>query len=75
MAKTKQEKEVMLSEYVEWLGKSKAVVLVEYAGVTMKELDIIRAKLREVGGEFHIVKNTLAKLLSKQYLAARGPVP
>jgi large subunit ribosomal protein L10 len=62
LAKTKQEKEVMLSEYVEWLGKSKAVVLVEYAGVTMKELDIIRAKLREVGGEFHIVKNTLAKL-------------
>jgi large subunit ribosomal protein L10 len=52
----------MLAEYVEWLGKSKAVVLVEYAGVTMKQLDTIRAKLREVGGEFHIVKNTLAKL-------------
>ncbi len=52
----------MLAEYVEWLGKSKAVVLVEYSGVTMRELDAIRAKVREVGGEFHIVKNTLAKL-------------
>ncbi len=62
MAKSKQQKEAMLAEYVEWLGKSKAVVLVEYSGLTMKELDTIRAKLREAGGEFHIVKNTLAKL-------------
>lgn len=62
MAKSKQQKDAMLAEYVEWLGKSKAVVLVEYTGVTMKELDAVRAKLREAGGEFHIVKNTLAKL-------------
>jgi large subunit ribosomal protein L10 len=62
LAKSKQEKEGMLAEYVEWLGKSKAVVVVEYSGIKMKGLDTIRAKLREVGGEFHIVKNTLAKL-------------
>lgn len=52
----------MLAQYVEWLGKSQAVVLVEYTGVTMKDLDAIRAKVRESGGEFHIVKNTLVKL-------------
>jgi large subunit ribosomal protein L10 len=62
LAKSKQEKETMLAQYVEWLGKSQAVFLVEYTGVTMKDLDTIRAKLRETGGEFHIVKNTLAKL-------------
>lgn len=62
MAKSKQQKEAMLAEYVEWLSKSKAVVLVEYSGLTMKQLDAIRAKLREAGGEFHIVKNTLAKI-------------
>jgi large subunit ribosomal protein L10 len=62
LAKSKQEKEAILAQYVERLGRSKAVVLVEYSGVTMKELDTIRAKLREVGGEFHIVKNTLVKL-------------
>jgi large subunit ribosomal protein L10 len=61
LAKTKQEKEAILAGYVDLLGKSKAVVLVEYTGVTMRELDTIRAKLREVGGEFHIVKNTLVK--------------
>src|SRR5512138_1173571 len=52
----------MLAEYSEWLGKSQAVVLVEYTGVKMRDLDTIRAKAREAGGEFHIVKNTLAKL-------------
>ena len=51
-----------MAEYAEWLGKSQAVVLVEYTGVKMKDLDAIRAKARESGGEFHIVKNTLAKL-------------
>ena len=62
MAKTKAQKETMLAEYVEWLAKSKAVVLVEYSGLKMKDLDVIRARARENGGEFHVVKNTLARL-------------
>lgn len=52
----------MLAEYSGWLEKSQAVVLVEYTGITMKNLDALRAKAREAGGEFHIVKNTLARL-------------
>ncbi len=62
MAKSKQQKEAMLAEYSEWLEKSQAVMLVEYTGVKMRDLDAIRARAREAGGEFHIVKNTLAKL-------------
>jgi len=62
LAKSKAQKEAMLAEYTGWLDKSQAVVLVEYAGLKMKDLDTIRAKARETGGEFHIVKNTLAKL-------------
>ena len=61
MAITKQEKETILLQYQEWLEKSKAIILVEYTGVKMSELDTIRAKIREAGGEFHVVKNTLAK--------------
>jgi len=52
----------MLAEYMDWLGKSQAVVLVEYSGLKMKDLDVIRARARENGGEFHVVKNKLAKL-------------
>ena len=62
MAKSKEQKEAMLAEYTDWLAKSQAVVLVEYSGLKMKDLDSIRAKARESGGEFHIVKNTLARL-------------
>ena len=62
MAKSKAQKESMLAEYMEWLAKSKAVILVEYSGLKMKDLDVLRARARENGGEFHIVKNTLAKL-------------
>jgi len=62
LAKSKQEKEGILAEYTEWLGKSQAIVLVEYTGLTMKDLDAIRARAREAGGEFHVVKNTLVKL-------------
>ena len=66
MAKTKQQKETMLAQYVEWLGNSQAVFLVEYTGVTMKELDTLRLKAREAGGEFHVLKNTLAKKALEQ---------
>lgn len=62
MAKSKQQKEAILGQYADLLAQSKAVILVEYTGVVMKDLDAIRARLREVGGEFHIVKNTLAKI-------------
>ncbi len=66
MAKSKQQKQAMLAEYQDWLGKSQAVILVEYTGVKMADLDVIRARAREAGGEFHIVKNTLAKLALEQ---------
>ncbi len=61
MALTRQKKEQVLAQYQEWVNKSQAVVLVEYTGITMTNLDVIRARLRETGGEFHVVKNTFAR--------------
>jgi len=61
LAISKQRKEETLNQYVDWLNRSQAVLLVEYTGAKMKDLDAIRAKIREAGGEFHIVKNTLVK--------------
>jgi large subunit ribosomal protein L10 len=62
LAKSKAQKETILTQYVEWVSRSQAIVLVEYTGLKMNNLDAIRARVREAGGEFHIVKNTLAKL-------------
>lgn len=61
MAVSKERKEEVLSTYAEWLKKSQAVIVVEYTGAKMKDLDNIRAKVRESGGEFHVLKNTLAR--------------
>jgi len=61
LAVSKARKEEVLTTYAEWLKKSQAVIFVEYTGLKMKELDNIRAKVRETGGEFHIMKNTLAR--------------
>lgn len=61
LAISKQRKEEALAAYSEWVKKSEAVILVEYTGARMKDLNNIRSKIREAGGEFHIVKNTLAR--------------
>ena len=61
MAISKERKEEVLKQYADWMKRSQAVILVEYTGVKMKDLDGIRARIRESGGEFHILKNTLAR--------------
>ncbi len=61
MAISKQRKEEVQARYADWIKRSEAVILVEYSGATMKSIDSIRAKVRESGGEFHIVKNTLVR--------------
>jgi len=61
LAVSKERKAEVLATYTEWLKNSQAVIVVEYTGVKMKDLDLIRAKVRDSGGEFHILKNTLAR--------------
>ena len=48
MAISKERKEEVLTLYTDWMKRSQAVILVEYTGVKMKDLDAIRAKIREI---------------------------
>jgi large subunit ribosomal protein L10 len=66
LAITKERKNELVSQYGEWMKQSKALVLTQYVGLTMKDIDNLRSKVRENGGEFHIIKNTLAKLAFEQ---------
>jgi large subunit ribosomal protein L10 len=66
LAITKERKNELISQYSEWVKQSKALVLTQYVGLTMKDIDSLRAKVRENGGEFHIIKNTLAKRAFEQ---------
>jgi len=66
LAITKERKNELIQQYGEWMNKSQLQVVMSYAGLSMKDVDTLRAKLREVGGEFHVVKNTLVKLAFQQ---------
>src|SRR3972149_4954892 len=58
----KNEKEQIIQELHEKFTRARLAVLAEYAGLQVEALREIRNKLRGVGGEFRVVKNTLAKL-------------
>ena len=62
MAVSKERKKEIVATYQDWLGNSQAVFLAEYIGLSMKDMDALRDKVREVGGEFHVIKNTLGKI-------------
>lgn len=66
MAITKSEKKELVEQYQGWLQNGKAVFLAEYLGMNMAQMDQLRARVREAGGEFHVVKNTLAKIALKE---------
>lgn len=66
MAVSKKRKEELVSQYREWLESSRAMVLADYSGLSVSQLDELRAQLRDLGGEFHIVKNTLGKIVFEE---------
>lgn len=61
MALTKARKEEMIAQYAQWLERAEAIVFTEYNGISMPALDKLRGNVRSADGEFHIIKNTLAK--------------
>jgi large subunit ribosomal protein L10 len=63
LAITKERKVDIIEQHETWLKESKAVVLTEYIGLSAKELEQFRLKVRDAGGEVHVVKNTLGKLV------------
>jgi large subunit ribosomal protein L10 len=62
VAFSKQHKNVLLETYEKWLDQSQAVYVIEYKKMSMKDADNMRRKVREAGGELHVVKNTLMDL-------------
>jgi large subunit ribosomal protein L10 len=59
--KGKAEKAVLIDEIHERFAKTQMAVVAEYRGLEVEELRVLRSKLRAVGAEFKVVKNTLAK--------------
>jgi large subunit ribosomal protein L10 len=62
LAISKEQKNELVAQYNEWIDGSRAMIVAQYQGLSMKQLDQLRREVRQVGGEFHVVKNTLSKL-------------
>lgn len=59
MAISKDKKVVMVTDYVDSMSRSQAMILTDYRGLTVAEITRLRQNLREVDGAFQVVKNTL----------------
>jgi len=72
------EKKNKVAELTDKLGRSRATVLTAYQseslgeGLDMQTITSLRRQLQEVGGDYHVVKNTLFKLALEQ---ASYPMP
>ncbi|WP_124726387.1 50S ribosomal protein L10 [Staphylospora marina] len=66
MSKALEAKKAVVAEIAEKLQKSKSTIVADYRGLTVKEMNELRKQLREVGVEFHVLKNTLTKRAAEQ---------
>lgn len=66
MAKTKQQKQVIVDSIKEKLTNSKAIVFGDYYGLSVSEMEELRSKLRENGAELVVAKKTLFNVALKE---------
>lgn len=57
-----QRKVTQLAEIVKNLNESKAIIITEYAGLTVSEQNTLRAEANKSGGAFLVTKNNLIRL-------------
>jgi large subunit ribosomal protein L10 len=62
----RQDKERIVSELAERLKSSQNLLVADYRGLTMPEIDELRSKLSETGARFSVVKNTLTKRAAEE---------
>ena len=66
MAITRQKKEEVISQIREKIDKAQSVIITDYKGLAVDEINELRNKLREKEVEYKVVKFTLLRLALKQ---------
>jgi len=62
---TKAEKAEVIDYLTSSFKETEAIAICDYKGLTVKELESLRDKVRAVGGKTQVVKNTLANIALK----------
>jgi large subunit ribosomal protein L10 len=57
----KEDKERIVAELTEKLRRSETMIVADYRGLTMPQIDALRSRLIENGARFTVVKNTLTR--------------
>ncbi len=65
MPKTKAVKKEVMENLKDKLQKASGVIVTEYQGLNVGDLNDLRSKLRKVSCEYHIIQNTLLHIASK----------
>lgn len=62
MAISREKKEELVAEYRKLLSSSRGIMFSAYSGITVRDMEDLRARIREAGGSFHVVKNSLLNI-------------
>jgi large subunit ribosomal protein L10 len=62
----RSDKERVVSQLAERLRSTETLMVADYRGLTMPEIEELRTRLLEAGARFTVVKNTLTKLAAEQ---------
>lgn len=62
----RSDKERVVAELAERLKRSETVIVADYRGLTMPQIDELRTRLIDAGARFHVVKNTLTKRAAEE---------
>jgi large subunit ribosomal protein L10 len=60
LAISRKKKEELVASYVEKINSSEAMIVTDYRGLSVPDIQSLRAKIRDAEGSFLVVKNTLA---------------
>jgi large subunit ribosomal protein L10 len=66
LAISRTRKEELVTQYTELIQQSEAIILTEYKGMSVKSMEGLRQKVREVDGSFYVTKNTLLQYALEQ---------
>lgn len=61
-----EEKQVIVQEIAEKMNLSKSMVICDYRGLNVQQVTELRRKLREVGVEYKVLKNTMVRFAAQQ---------
>ena len=62
VSKTREEKAELIQKIKEKVDKASIILVTDFKGLTVEEMETLRSMLREKGIDYQVVKNTLARI-------------